>query len=97
MAGRKIKLRSNWESEETSECRRSLMLGMGYSEEELHRTLIAVVNSWNEYNPGHVHLNQLAERKSKFHWEHQKDQYPRYLNLFMDNVGSMAKGGIWEV
>lgn len=21
-----------------------------------------MVNSWNEYNPGHVHLNQLAER-----------------------------------
>ena len=40
---------------------------------------------------------ELAERKSKFHWEHQKNQYPRYLNLFVDNVGSMAKGGIWEV
>ena len=39
-----------------------LMLGMGYTEEELNRPLIAVVNSWNEYNPGHVHLNQLAER-----------------------------------
>lgn len=62
MAGRKIKLRSDWEFGEASECRRGLMLGMGYSEEELHRPLIAVVNSWNEYNPGHVHLNQLAER-----------------------------------
>ncbi len=55
-------MRSNWEFGEASECRRGLMLGMGYSEEELHRPLIAVVNSWNEYNPGHVHLNQLAER-----------------------------------
>lgn len=55
-------MRSNWEFGEAAECRRGLMLGMGYSEEELHRPLIAVVNSWNEYNPGHVHLNQLAER-----------------------------------
>ncbi len=56
------KLRSQWEFGEASECRRGLMLGMGYTEEELKRPLIAVVNSWNEYNPGHVHLRQLAER-----------------------------------
>ncbi len=55
-------MRSCWEFGEASECRRGLMLGMGYTEEELNRPLIAVVNSWNEYNPGHVHLNQLAER-----------------------------------
>ena len=44
------------------ECRRGLMCGMGYTEEEQKRPLIAVVNSWNEYNPGHVHLDKLAER-----------------------------------
>lgn len=59
---KEIKLRSQWEFGEASECRRGLMLGMGYSEEELKRPLIGVVNSWNEYNPGHVHLNKLAER-----------------------------------
>lgn len=58
----KVSLRSQWEFGEASECRRGLMLGMGYSEEELKRPLIAVVNSWNEYNPGHVHLDKLAER-----------------------------------
>lgn len=58
----KTKLRSQWEFGEASECRRGLMLGMGYSEEELKRPLIGVVNSWNEYNPGHVHLRQVAER-----------------------------------
>ena len=31
------KLRSRWEFGEASECRRGLMLGMGYSEEELKR------------------------------------------------------------
>ena len=46
----------------SSETRRGLMRGMGYTEEELHRPLIGVVNSWNEFNPGHVHLDKLAER-----------------------------------
>ncbi|MGI6634653.1 MAG: dihydroxy-acid dehydratase [Christensenellales bacterium] len=55
-------MRSCWEFGEAAECRRGLMLGMGYSEEELHRPIIAIVNSWNEYNPGHVHLKDLAER-----------------------------------
>ena len=41
-------MRSCWEFGEASECRRGLMLGMGYTEEELNRPLIAVVNSWNE-------------------------------------------------
>ena len=55
-------MRSCWEFGEASECRRGLMCGMGYTEEEQKRPLIAVVNSWNEYNPGHVHLDKLAER-----------------------------------
>lgn len=57
-----MKLKSQWEFGQASECRRGLMCGMGYSAEEQSRPRIAVVNSWNEYNPGHVHLKQLAER-----------------------------------
>ena len=55
-------MRSNWEYGEASECRKGLMCGMGYTVEEQKRPLIGVVNSWNEYNPGHVHLDKLAER-----------------------------------
>ena len=55
-------LRSRWEFGEASECRKGLMCGMGYTVEEQNRPLIGVVNSWNEYNPGHVHLDKLAER-----------------------------------
>ena len=58
----KMKLRSKWEFGEASECRRGLLCGMGISPEEQARPLIGVVNSWNEYNPGHVHLKGLAER-----------------------------------
>ena len=56
------KLRSRWEFGEASECRRGLLCGMGYTKQEQDRPLIGIVNSWNEYNPGHVHLKALAER-----------------------------------
>ena len=39
---------------------------------------------------------ELAERKASFHWEFPAEKYPRFLRLFVKNVGSMAKGGIWE-
>jgi len=39
---------------------------------------------------------ELADRKRLFHWEFPAEKYPRYLRLFVKNVGSMAKGGIWE-
>ncbi len=57
-----MQLKSQWEFSQAAECRRGLMCGMGYSEEEQQKPRIAIVNSWNEYNPGHVHLHTLAER-----------------------------------
>jgi len=40
---------------------RALYLGCGYTYEDLLKPKIAVVNSWNEINPGHIHLRKLAE------------------------------------
>jgi len=40
---------------------RSLLKGVGLTDEELRRPLIAIVNSWNEIVPGHFHLKLLAE------------------------------------
>ena len=40
---------------------RALYLGCGYSYEDLLKPKIAVVNSWNEINPGHIHLRKLSE------------------------------------
>lgn len=40
---------------------RSLFKAMGYTDEELSRPLIGVVNSANEIVPGHVHLNTITE------------------------------------
>ena len=40
---------------------RSLFKAMGYTDEELARPLIGIVNSANEIIPGHIHLNQIAQ------------------------------------
>ncbi len=40
---------------------RSLYKAMGYTDEELSRPMIGVVNSANEIIPGHVHLNVITE------------------------------------
>ena len=40
---------------------RSLFKAMGYTDEEIRRPLIGVVNSKNEIVPGHIHLDQIAE------------------------------------
>ena len=40
---------------------RSLLKGMGYTNEELARPLIGVVNAKNESIPGHIHLDKIAE------------------------------------
>jgi len=39
---------------------RSLFKAMGYTDEELTRPLVGVVNAGNEIIPGHIHLNILA-------------------------------------
>ena len=40
---------------------RSLFKAMGYTDEEILKPMIAVVNSANEIIPGHIHLDRIAE------------------------------------
>lgn len=40
---------------------RSLFKAMGYTDEELSRPLVAIVNSANEIIPGHIHLDKIVE------------------------------------
>jgi len=40
---------------------RSLFKAMGYTDEEIRRPLIGVVNSKNEIVPGHIHLDTITE------------------------------------
>ena len=41
---------------------RSLFKAMGYTDEEIGRPLIGVVNSYNEIIPGHIHLRTITEQ-----------------------------------
>ena len=40
---------------------RALFKAAGLTDEDLEKPLIAVVNSWNEIVPGHIHLDKLAD------------------------------------
>jgi len=40
--------------------KRALMKAMGYTDQQLRKPLVGIVNSWNEVVPGHVHLRQIA-------------------------------------
>ncbi|MEG0971143.1 MAG: dihydroxy-acid dehydratase [Acidaminococcaceae bacterium] len=57
-----MKMRSEEvKSGSTRAAHRSLFYAMGYTEEELQRPLIGVVNAQNEIIPGHMHLDQIAK------------------------------------
>lgn len=45
----------------TRAAHRSLFYAMGYSDDEMKKPLIGVVNAFNEIIPGHIHLHQIAE------------------------------------
>ncbi|MHA1617394.1 MAG: dihydroxy-acid dehydratase [Candidatus Njordarchaeales archaeon] len=40
---------------------RALFKAAGLTDDDLERPLVAVVNSWNEIVPGHVHLDKIAQ------------------------------------
>jgi len=58
---RKNTLRSQSLPEELIMHRKALMKSMGFTDEELSKPLIAIVNSWSEINPGHFHLREVAK------------------------------------
>jgi len=40
---------------------RALLKGTGLIDEEMDRPFVGVVNSWNEFIPGHIHLDKVAK------------------------------------
>lgn len=40
--------------------KRSLLKAMGYTETQIKKPLIGIVNSFNEVVPGHIHLQTIA-------------------------------------
>ncbi len=51
----------NEEVESLLTYKRALLRGCGYTYQDLEKPLIAIVNSWSEINPGHVHLRKLSK------------------------------------
>jgi len=49
--------------------RRVIYKAMGYSDEDLAKPLIGVVNTWNEASPGHAHLREVAKHVKAGIWQ----------------------------
>lgn len=47
---------------------RACYKGMGYTDKDLKKPLIGIVNSWTEANPGHFHLRQLSQKVKDGIW-----------------------------
>ena len=43
----------------------SLLRACGYSYEDLKKPRVAIINTWSEMNPGHIHLRDVAAEVKK--------------------------------
>ena len=58
--------------------RKALMVGTGMTEEEMRRPKIAVFNTLNALNPGHIHQGPLGD--AVFDAIYKNGGYPVHLN-----------------
>ncbi len=59
-----------WLKPGTRQCliRRGLVKSMGYTDADLERPIVGIINTWAETNPGHFHFRQLAEAVKRGVW-----------------------------
>lgn len=48
--------------------RNALLKSMGYTDADIEKPIIGIINTWAETNPGHVHFRQLAEAVKRGVW-----------------------------
>ena len=48
--------------------RNALLKSMGYTDEDIEKPIIGIINTWAETNPGHVHFRQLSEAVKRGVW-----------------------------
>ncbi len=48
--------------------RRALIKSMGYTDEDLSKPIVGIINTWGETNPGHYHFRQLADAVKRGIW-----------------------------
>jgi len=58
-------MRSNKLSEEAIDHRNALLYPMGIKEEDTTRPYVAIINAWNEINPGHYHFKNIIDELKK--------------------------------
>lgn len=48
--------------------RNALLKTMGYTDQDIEKPIIGIINTWAETNPGHVHFRQLSEAVKRGIW-----------------------------
>lgn len=48
--------------------RNALLKSMGYTDADIEKPIIGIINTWAETNPGHIHFRQLAEAVKRGVW-----------------------------
>lgn len=52
----------------TALIRNALLKAMGYTDKDIDKPIIGIINTWAETNPGHVHFRQLSEAVKRGVW-----------------------------
>lgn len=48
--------------------RNALLKTMGYTDKDIEKPIVGIINTWAETNPGHVHFRQLSEAVKRGIW-----------------------------
>lgn len=48
--------------------RNALLKSMGYTDKDIEKPIVGIINTWAETNPGHVHFRQLSEAVKRGVW-----------------------------
>ncbi len=52
----------------TGMLRNALLKSMGYTDSDIEKPIIGIINTWAETNPGHIHFRQLADAVKRGVW-----------------------------
>jgi len=52
----------------TAMLRNALLKSMGYTDKDIEKPIIGIINTWAETDPGHVHFRQLSEAVKRGVW-----------------------------
>ena len=61
---------ANWKKrgDRTGLIRNALLKSMGYTDTDIEKPIIGIINTWAETNPGHIHFRQLSEAVKRGVW-----------------------------